>query len=386
MLNPQQFRLLLAGPRVARLHPFVVQRGYVCDACTDGETALEHMRAAPRHVLLVELELGDMMLADLLEVVREENLAGAVLLLDDPAKSGLIVSTLTRGIDGYIATPPDEAFLFRVVERQLLAQWALAQAGQMQADVQDKARLEKQLSVERAKVTQLVKDLAGLRDELAQAQVQATTAAASAAASAAAAAAAAAKRPAAPEPARKAPPTSGGKPPVRGAKVDRTDRHPLYDGDGSAEQSLPFASAESDDGTYQPEQRTAPRGYERGEIEALLNDESDTYQTDVRTSPAGMKGPAAAEFDDDAAPGFEDGITTNAGLDMRSPPSPAEASAFEEKSESDLFLDLDAEGDEDASEEPTTARPPPTAPGNLRAVSMGATKPMADPFEDSLDD
>jgi ActR/RegA family two-component response regulator len=167
VLNPAQFRLLLAGPRVARLHPFVTARGYVCDAATSGEEALEAMRAAPRHVLLVELELHDMLLADLLQTVRAENLAGAVILLEDPAKSGLIVSTLVRGVDGYVATPPDENFLFRMIERQLLAQWALAQEMLGKQGDQDKMRLEKQVQQERAKVLELVKEIAALREELA---------------------------------------------------------------------------------------------------------------------------------------------------------------------------------------------------------------------------
>lgn len=166
-LNLAQFRLLLAGPRVSRLLPFVTARGYLADAATTGAEALEHMRAAPRHVLLVEIELGDMLLADLLQTVHAENLAGAVILLEDPMKSGLIVSTLARGIDGYVATPPDEAYLFRLVERQLLAQWALAQAAELDGSAQEIGRLEKQLQHERGKVTELVREIASLREEAA---------------------------------------------------------------------------------------------------------------------------------------------------------------------------------------------------------------------------
>ncbi len=173
VVNPAQFRLLLAGPKVSRLLPFFTARGYVADAAVSGEEALEHMRMAPRHVLLVELELEDMIVAELLEHVREENLAGAVILLEDPAKSGLIVATLLRGVDGYVATPPDEQYLFRLIERQLLAQWALAQEGQTQSDQRDKQRLEKTLQLERAKVTELVKEIASLREELHRARARA---------------------------------------------------------------------------------------------------------------------------------------------------------------------------------------------------------------------
>lgn len=356
MINPQQFRLLLAGPRVARLRPYVVARGYLCDAAPSGEVALEHLRATPRHVLLVELELGDMLLADLLTIVNEENLAGAVILLEDPMKSGLIVSTLIRGIDGYVATPPDEAFLFRLIERQLLAQWAIATADTLDTDTQDKARLEKQLNIERAKVTQLIKDVAGLREELAQAQVQAAAAQAAAASAAEAMARTEPRRPAAvPAP-------------------------PFLDDD------VPV---------HRPDQRTSPKGYDRAELEALLSDDTGGHPTTKATTHAALQttsqatAPSRPRVSEPAEVSFDEPTGTRAGVDLRSPE--VAKAGFEEKSESDLFLDLDGEdlgedlGDE-PGEEPTTAGLPPTAPGGLRPVSKAATKPIADPFEDSLDD
>lgn len=344
MINPQQFRLLLAGPRVSRLQPFMTARGYLCDAAASGEVALEHLRATPRHVLLVELELGDMLLPDLLATVNEENLAGAVVLLEDPAKAGLIVSTLVRGIDAYVATPPNEEFLFRVVERQLLAQWAMAQAETLQVDGQERARLDKQLHVERAKVTQLIKDLAGLREELAQAQVQASSAAAAAesaraAAEAARAAASAARSAPRPEP------------------LD------------------PPGFSEPDDGAYRTNERTAPRGYERGQIEALLSADADADV--VPTRPTVKAVPRSSDID---ALGFEEQIRTGAGLDLDEP-----SDAFEVKSESDLFLDLDADAEE-PGEEPTRAGLPPTSPTGAPAPAPGHGKPIADPFEDPLDE
>jgi DNA-binding response OmpR family regulator len=169
-LNPAQFKLLLAGPKVSRLMPFVTQRGYYADGCITGTETLEILRQSPVHVLLVELDLDDMLLADLLQVVRSESLAGAVILLDDPAKSGLIVSQLIRGVDGYVATPPDEHYLFRIIERQLLAQWAVAQMSQGSQDAADKQRLEKAVQNERGKVTELVKEIASLRDQLTKAK------------------------------------------------------------------------------------------------------------------------------------------------------------------------------------------------------------------------
>ena len=165
-VNPAQFRLLLAGPKVSRLLPFVIARGYVADGCVTGAEALDHMRQSARHVLLVELDLEDILLADLLDVVRRENLAGAVVLIEDPAKSGLIVSTLLRGVDAYVATPPDETYLFRIIDRQLLAQWALAQTSKDDETQQERQRSDKNLQMERAKVTELVKEIGSLRGQL----------------------------------------------------------------------------------------------------------------------------------------------------------------------------------------------------------------------------
>lgn len=172
VLNPAQFRLLLAGPRVSRLLPFFSARGYVADACVRGSEALAILQQSPRHILLVELDLEDMLCGDLLIRTRQGNLAGAVLLLEDPAKTGLIVSTLVRGVDGYVATPPDEAYLFRVIERQLLAQWAIAQGAEAARDTEERARLERQLQQERLKVTDLVKELGTLRTEVGELKKQ----------------------------------------------------------------------------------------------------------------------------------------------------------------------------------------------------------------------
>jgi DNA-binding NarL/FixJ family response regulator len=155
--NPSQFRLLLAGPKVSRLLPFVSGRGYVADACPGGTQAIDLLREEARHVLLVELELDDMLLADLLHAVRRENLAGAVILIDDPARSGMIISELVRGVDGYVATPPDELYLFRVIERQLLAQWALAHIGNVPTS-EGKLRVVKSEYTEPQKVRQPAMD------------------------------------------------------------------------------------------------------------------------------------------------------------------------------------------------------------------------------------
>ena len=162
-LDLSQFRLLLVGPKISRLLPFIVSRGYVAEGCLAGSQAVQLLRREPRHLLLVELELEDMLLADLLQAIQQENLAGAVVLLEDPAKSGMIVSLLARGVDAYVATPPEESILFRIIERQLLAQWAMAQSAGAADGPKELQRLANALQSERATVAQLLKDAAVLR-------------------------------------------------------------------------------------------------------------------------------------------------------------------------------------------------------------------------------
>lgn len=175
-IDVAQFRLMLVGPKVARLGPFFAARGYVAEAATSGGEGLQALREMPRHLLIVEVELGDMLCADLLQIVQSENLAGAIVLLEDPAKSGLVVSTLVRGIDAYVATPPNEAFLFRVIERQLLAQWALAQPSGIASSV-DVNRVQQQLEFERSKALELEAEIDALRNEFASLRASAQLAA-----------------------------------------------------------------------------------------------------------------------------------------------------------------------------------------------------------------
>lgn len=133
---------------------------------------------------------------------------------------------------------------------------------------------------------------------------------------------------------------------------------------------------DDDDGAYRTEDRTAPRGYERGQIEALLSQDSDIPPT----KPSVQAVPRTSDID---ALGFEEQLETGAGRDPRAP----EGDAFEVKSESDLFLDLDGDGEADEpGEEPTRAGLPPTGPASPRAAATPGTKPIVDPFEDSLDE
>lgn len=193
---------MLAGPKVSKLLPFLQSRGFVGDAWTGGAQALQNIRQSPCHVLIFELELGDMMGVDLARTGKTERIIGATLLLEDPMKSGMIVSALAKGIDAFVATPPDEAVFLDKLEGLLLAQWGLAVTAQQQAltaevqrlqvalaGAEDRARTattslethkkqlereltderkkaERDLADERKKVRDLIGEIASLRDQL----------------------------------------------------------------------------------------------------------------------------------------------------------------------------------------------------------------------------
>lgn len=171
--------------------PFLQAKGFVGEAFAKGGEALNRMRQAPCHLLLLELECGDLMGIDLARGAKQEGIAGATLLVDDPMKSGMIISALVRGVDNFVATPPDEAIFFSRIEGMLLAQWGLVvhqQQGQMVeelarvrqqlVDVEAKEAaaetihrgmlqdLDKQLSAEKRRVADLVKETKVLRDQL----------------------------------------------------------------------------------------------------------------------------------------------------------------------------------------------------------------------------
>lgn len=326
-MNPAQFRLLLAGPKVCRLLPFFTARGYVADGAASGEEALEQMRAAPRHVLLVELDLGDVLLADLLDDVRNENLAGAVILLDDPAKSGLIVATLLRGVDGYVATPPDENYLFRLVERQLLAQWALAQQSMPAQDGVELKKAEKNLELERGKVKELVKEIASLREE------------------------------------------------IQRAKTAKPAPKSVIPGFGPAKAEIAAVEEVIDDesGTFDPEMDDFD---EATAVGAAMTKQAPPTSVDApRTLPSRKAAPAHLATPPGSTSGFDDIPLTKPAMSSahttqaapppaKAPekksaasirgkaPAPAPAATLEEPSESDLLLDIEKELDEDTSEVP----------------------------------
>ncbi len=124
-IHPGGFRLVLVGAKVSRLLPFLQARGFLVEAFQKGGEAQARLRVAPCHVLIVELELGDMMGVELGRAARQDRHAGAVVLMDDPARSGMIVSALARGLETFLPIPPDENVFLERLETLLLAQWGL---------------------------------------------------------------------------------------------------------------------------------------------------------------------------------------------------------------------------------------------------------------------
>jgi DNA-binding response OmpR family regulator len=190
---------VLAGPKVARLLPYLQEKGFIAEGFVKGSDALNRMRQAPCHLLLIELECTDTMGIDLARGARQEGICGATLLVDDPMKSGMIISALARGVDAYVAIPPDETTFFSRIETMLLAQWGLVvteQQNQLTAEIarlqgavaaaeaskataeaskaaaerrakEHAADLDKQLAAEKKKVAELEKEAGVLRDQLA---------------------------------------------------------------------------------------------------------------------------------------------------------------------------------------------------------------------------
>ncbi len=139
---------MLAGAKVSRLVPFLQAQGFNVEGFAKGSDAMSRLRAAPCHVLLFELECVDMMGVDLARSAKIDRLAGGTLLVDEPMKSGMIISALSRGIDSFVALPPDETIFMERLEGLLLAQWGLVVSQQQQG-------LTEELAAARARVAQL---------------------------------------------------------------------------------------------------------------------------------------------------------------------------------------------------------------------------------------
>ena len=126
-IEPSRHHILLVGPLVHRMAPHVESCGYQVAARAKGSDALLLMKAKAFHVLLFELNLDDIEIRTFIKEAKEIQPDCAYLLLDDPAKTGMIVSALVHGVDAYISTPPDEQVLYGQIARHALA--ALARGG-----------------------------------------------------------------------------------------------------------------------------------------------------------------------------------------------------------------------------------------------------------------
>ena len=110
-------RVLLVGPRVARLANFFEDRGYKTDATELGESGLKSLADEPIDVALFELEMGDLLARDFIKAARKVREECSFVLMEDPAKAHRIIAAMVQGISNYIATPPDEEAVFRLVDR-----------------------------------------------------------------------------------------------------------------------------------------------------------------------------------------------------------------------------------------------------------------------------
>lgn len=143
---------MLVGAKVSRLLPFLQSRGFIAEAFARGGEAQARLRTAPCHVLILELELGDMLGVELGRAARQDRQAGAVMLMDDPAKSGMVVSALARGLETFVPIPPDESAFLERIELLLLAQWGLVVTQQQAQILEDLSRAKEAASAAEEKL------------------------------------------------------------------------------------------------------------------------------------------------------------------------------------------------------------------------------------------
>lgn len=118
-VDPTQHSILLVGPRVVHLRPFFERRRYRVTAVNKGVEGMAALDSGQNHLVLLELNLGDLTATEFLMAARQAHADVTFLLIDDQSKAGQIVKALQAGLDGYLATPPDEDRLFFEVERHL---------------------------------------------------------------------------------------------------------------------------------------------------------------------------------------------------------------------------------------------------------------------------
>lgn len=118
-VEPSKIRVLLVGPRVVHLRTVFEKRRYRVVTADNGIEGMELLGAGPSDVIVLELNLGDLTATEFLMAVREGHPRAIFFLVDESTKAGQIIKALQAGLDGYLATPPDEDRLFYEVERHL---------------------------------------------------------------------------------------------------------------------------------------------------------------------------------------------------------------------------------------------------------------------------
>lgn len=145
-IDPSKYHVLLVGPRVHRMAPLVGARGYPTHACELGEEGLVALGNRAFHVVVVELELDDLETRDFLSRARVLRPDTSYVLLDDPSRTHLIVSTMAHGVDVYVPTPPDERAFFELLARQAFAAEARRETGDVQATLDELELLRRRVA------------------------------------------------------------------------------------------------------------------------------------------------------------------------------------------------------------------------------------------------
>jgi DNA-binding response OmpR family regulator len=118
-LVPSHHRVLLVGPRVVGLKLLFENRRFRVMAAPEGVDGMALLDAEPCDLVLLELNLGDLTATEFLMAARQGHPRSTFLLIDDVARAGQIVRAMQAGLDGFLATPPDENRLFFEVDRHL---------------------------------------------------------------------------------------------------------------------------------------------------------------------------------------------------------------------------------------------------------------------------
>ena len=88
-------------------------------AASEGVDGMAILDAGLFALVLLELNLGDLTATEFLMAARQGHPTSTFLLIDDATRAGQIVRAMQAGLDGFLATPPDENRLFFEVDRHL---------------------------------------------------------------------------------------------------------------------------------------------------------------------------------------------------------------------------------------------------------------------------